>query len=222
MTLAPEMPFPDDDDGDIFSSLEKELKASGSSFIDDDDFELPADIVIPDDISELDGSDAAASVAAEWDLDAELAAMTGEEAELAVVLTPVAEPKALAAACALVGLEVDAVPSSSGAVAVLSGKQGEGAEAAARAIAAAVPQLPILLVTKGAGQLRALRFHGSNPPEEVLAGLLVAGASGVLEDLLVGAVVPKQVPGTVSSVGLSHAKAMLWLASANRHHRRRH
>ncbi|MDR2703606.1 MAG: hypothetical protein LBB58_04615, partial [Cellulomonadaceae bacterium] len=48
---------------------------------------------------------------------------------------------------------------------------------------------------------------------EVPAGLLVAGASGVVEDLLVGFVNPRDIPGFVTSVGVSRAKALMWLGA---------
>ena len=53
------------------------------------------------------------------------------------------------------------------------------------------------------------------------AGLVVAGASDVLEDLLVGAVAPEAIPGTVATAGVSRAKAMMWLTGAAKKGRRR-
>lgn len=264
MTIADFPDRPDDDAADLAGL----------------DFELPADFVVPDDLSELDdmppathhedpdgtqwdepewlanaepgaergglgdaqqvspvlpggldsepalandvaalGAEIDASFSA--DIDAELAEMTGEHCELALLLTPVADARALVAACVLVGVPVTVVPSPSGAVAVLVNKDGDGPERAAAALAAILPAFPVLLITKASGQLKGRRYLGSQPPQEVPAGLLVAGASGVVEDLIIGQRTPVDIPGTVSSSGVTEAKAMLWLSKAARHRRSR-
>ena len=152
-------------------------------------------------------------------LDAELAEITGDSFELAVLLTPVADAKALAAACALVGLEVIAVPNPTGAVAVLRNTAGDAPERAAAALSGLLPSFPVLLITKATGQLNAIRYVGGQPPQEVPAGLVVAGASGVVEDLIIGQTTPESVPGAVSSKGVSRTKAMVWLSKVAKHRR---
>ena len=151
------------------------------------------------------------------DMDAELAAITGDAVELAVILTPVADAKALAAACALVGLDATAIPNPSGAVAVIKNTKGDAPEKAVLALSGLLPSFPLLLMTKANGQLNAVRYVGSQPPQEVPAGLVVAGASGVVEDLIISAVTPDAIPGAVSSVGVSRTKAMMWLSKIARH-----
>ena len=155
------------------------------------------------------------------DLDSELAEITGDAYELAVLLTPVADAKALAAACALVGLEAIAVPNPSGAVAVLRNTAGDAPEKAAAALSGLLPSFPVLLITKATGQLNAIRYLGGQPPQEVPAGLVVAGASGVVEDLIIGQTVPTSVPGAISSAGVSRTKAMMWLSKIARHRRQK-
>jgi len=153
------------------------------------------------------------------DFDSELAEMTGEKYELVMLLTPVADARALAAACALVGLDVIAVPNPSGAVAILKDTSGDAPERAGSALSGLLPSFPVLLLTKASGQLTATRFIGGQPPQEVPAGLLVAGASGIVEDLIIGQTTPAQVPGAVSSAGVSRTKAMMWLAKIAKHKR---
>ena len=301
MTLTPDFPEPDRPEG------ENEFDAINGGFSDDAakqfpdedlsglDFDLPADFVVPDDLSELDTMPPAVHHedpdGTQWDdpawlatpeattpshpdavrggnpapypgappesttprhpaapergsqdhenfslsneiprnilddfvpalgdkgLDAELAEITGDAVELAVLLTPVADARALAAACALVGLEVTSVPNPSGAVAVLKQTAGDAPAQAAAALSSLLPSFPVLLITKATGQLNAVRYVGGQPPQEVPAGLVVAGASGVVEDLIIGQVTPDGIPGAVSSAGVSRAKAMMWLSKIAR------
>jgi len=154
-------------------------------------------------------------------IDAELAAITGESRELALLLTPVIDARPLAAVLALVGVAADCIPTPSGAVVVLRDKDGNQPDQAAKVLSQALAQTSVLLVTKATGQLSAERYVAGASQGEVPAGLIVAGASGVVEDLLVGAMTPAEVPGLVSSVGLSRAKAMMWLGGAAGNARRR-
>ena len=176
---------------------------------------------------------------------------------LALVLTPVASPRALAALCALDGIDVDVVPTSRGAVAVRAvgsvpragdagapgaAAPGEGAgpgvtegepaplgtdvdwdiselledddvPAEARELAARISHLTrvgVVLVTARltedgglepglSGQISAQRYLGGEPGEDLAAGLVLAGADDVVEDLLLGRRAVTDVPGHVSS-----------------------
>jgi hypothetical protein len=187
---------------------------------------------------------------------------------LALVLTPVASPRALAALCALDDLEVDVVPTSRGAAAVreigrttgteagpadagaptggavpVAAADGEAAmpppgeqapaepvddlgddwdvaelfdddvPAEARDLAARVSRLTrvgVVLVTARliqdgglesglSGQISAQRYVGGEPGEELAAGLVLAGADEVVEELLLGRRAASDVPGCVSS-----------------------
>lgn len=215
MTLAafPEDDFPEDGFPSEFSDDE----SAGL------DFSILNDFHIPDDLSELDNApppivheDEVGNIYEEpnVNLDAELAAITGESRELALLLTPVIDARPLAAVLALVGIGADCVPTPSGAVVVLPDKDGDQPNQAAKALSRALAQTSILLVTKATGQLTAERYTAGVSQGEVPAGLIVAGASGVVEDLLVGAASARELPGVVTSVGLTRAKAMLWLGAA--------
>ena len=200
------------------------------------DFELPDDFVVPDDLSELDTALPPTSHETrdgriiddddllDFDpvqLDSELAAMTGEQPEIAVLVTPVADARALAGICVLSGAMALAIPTETGALALLEDLEGEAPARAAQAAAELIAPFPVLLVTKAAGQLKASRYQEGQSASEVPAGLVVAGASGTLEDLLVGAVPPSELPGTVSSRGVSRTKAMMWLTGGARRGRRK-
>ena len=165
---------------------------------------------------------------------------------LALVLTPVASAKALAALCALEGLDVDVIPSARGAIVVravgavpqappagdvesgdveggellvsdvdwnISELIGDDVPAEARELAAKVSRLTrvgVVLVTArltedGAfeaglsGQVVAQSYAAGEAGEDLPAGLVLAGADDVVEDLLLGRRAVTEVPGHVRS-----------------------
>ncbi|MCL1870147.1 MAG: hypothetical protein FWF90_07000 [Promicromonosporaceae bacterium] len=157
--------------------------------------ELPEDFEIPDDISEL---------------------TAPRDRELAVLLTQVADAEALAAACALAELDVDAAPTPIGALAVLRDLTGEAPERAAAAVSQLVTGVPLILVTRAEGQLTAVRYTGGNADGNLPPGLVLSGAPDALEDLLTGAITVADLPGVVQSGGIGRFKAMRMLAGIAR------
>lgn len=155
----------------------------------------PDEVVVPDDLSGL--------------LDG-----TAEVPSVALVVTQVAAPAPLAAACALAKVDVDAVPSTVGAIAVLRdpAAAGDGAEAISRLLRA----LPVILLERREGQITATRWANGERGDELPAGLVLSDAPAVLEDLLLGAVAVADVAGVVSSVGMSRWQAMRALAGARK------
>ncbi len=148
-------------------------------------------IVVPDDLSSLlDGPQETPSVA--------------------LVVTQVAAPEPLAAACAIAHVEIDAVPTPVGAVAVL--RDPAAADAGAAAISQLLRQTPVVLLTRREGQIAAARWVGGARDDELPAGLVLADAPPVLEDLLLGSEQASAVPGVVTSVGMSRWQAMRALA----------
>ena len=161
----------------------------------DDDL---GDVVVPDDLSGLlDESAGPPSVA--------------------LVVTQVAAPGPLAAACALASVGVDAVPSPVGAIAVLRDPAAAGAGAAA--ISQLLRQLPVVLLERHEGQITATRWTNGERGDELPPGLVLSDAPAVLEDLLLGSVAVADLDGVVTSVGLSRWKAMRLLASSARRQR---
>lgn len=139
---------------------------------------------------------------------------------LALVLTQVASPEPLAAACALAGVEVDAVPTPVGAVAVCRRTAPGEPEAAAEAISRLLSNTPVLLVVRRDGALQASRWSGGTATAEVAPGLVLDGAPREVEGLVIGTLAAADLPGTVTSVGLGRWRATRMLATAARAARR--
>lgn len=169
-----------------------------------DDLSSLGDLRVPDDLSALEdtpslGADAAA------------------EPVVTLLVTQVADARALAAACSLGGIAVDAVPSPVGALAVLrSAVTAVDARTAAQALSRLVPTAPVLLLDRRAGRIAASRWSAGEHQEDLAAGLVMSGAPDVLEELLVGGTAPDQVPGSHTSVGMSRLAAMRALAAGRR------
>lgn len=139
---------------------------------------------------------------------------------LAVVLTQVADAGPLAAACALAGVQVDAAPTSVGAVAVCRSTEPGEPEAVAEAISRLLSNTPVLLVVRRDGALVASRWTGGTAQAEVAPGLVLDGAPPEVEGLLVGTVGVHELDGVVTSVGLGRWRATRMLTSAARAARR--
>jgi hypothetical protein len=159
--------------------------------------DLSDELVVPDDLAELEGA-----------------------ATVAVVVTQLASAQALAAAGALHGLAIDAVDSSIGALAVCRSLSGDGPARVAGALSTVVSGVAVILLERREGQISARRWLDGNPGEELSAGLVLAGAPDVLEDLLLGTTTVADLPGSMTSVGLSRWRALRILASHARAARR--
>ena len=181
--------------------------------------------------------DATSGDAAPADDAAAPAGASGTPAKLALVLTPVASAPALAGLCAMAGIDVDVVPSSSGAVAALEiaakapaddwdisqllGGEDGGFPPEAEEVAKNLSRLSragvVLLVADLAtdvgiesglsGQISARRYTSGEPEDDVPAGLILAGADQVIEDLILGRTRPDQVKGHQRSGTLPRWKA---------------
>jgi hypothetical protein len=144
----------------------------------------------------------------------------GELPTAAVVLTQVAVPEALAAACALAALPVDAVPTPIGCLAWCRDSTEGGPAAVARAVSTLLPGVPALLLEQRAGQIAATRWAGGDEGAPMSPGLVLDGAPAVVERLLLGQVSAADQPGVVTSVGMSRWKATRTLAAVSRAARR--
>lgn len=151
-----------------------------------------AGLHIPDDLSELDD----------------------EAPSVALVVTPVADPGPLAATCALAKVDVDAVPSDVGAIAVL--RDPTAGERAAAAISELLRAVPVVLLERREEQVSASHWVGGERTRELPPGLVLSDAPELLEGLLLGGVQAGAVPGTVTSVGMSRWKALRALAGRRR------
>ncbi|MBX9246509.1 hypothetical protein ICW40_17085 [Actinotalea ferrariae] len=148
----------------------------------------------------------------------------GGEAELpaaAVVLTQVLVPEGLAAACAMSKVPVDAVPTPIGALAACRSTGVGDPELAAQVVSQLLQNTPVLLVTQRAGRMTAGRWSGGRQEEEMSPALVLDGAPPEVEQILLGQVRAADLPGAVSSVGMSRWRAARILAAAARAGRRR-
>ncbi|WP_402468041.1 hypothetical protein [Isoptericola aurantiacus] len=162
--------------------------------------EIPDGFEIPDDLSGLDGS---------------------SDPEIAVLITQVADAEPLAAACALADLDVDAVPTPVGALAVLRDRSGDAPGQAAATVSRLVQGVPLILVTRQGEQLTCRRFADGVEDGELPAGLVLGGAPDALEDLLTGHLAVTDLPGVVPSSGIGRLKAVRMLSSISRRSRKK-
>lgn len=171
---------------------------------------------IPDDLSALGVAGAAPAEPGSGGRPAG-APVPAPEPVVALVVTQVAGAKPLAAACALAGVDVDAVPSPVGAIAVLRDTQDSTrTTAAAGAVSQMLRTSPIVLLDRRAGRISASRWQGGQHDDDLAPGLVLSGAPEVLEDLLLGGVDLADVDGTVTSVGMSRWSAMRALRAGRR------
>ncbi|WP_019137415.1 hypothetical protein [Cellulomonas massiliensis] len=157
-----------------------------------DDAPLPDGLQVPDDASALLADEDVPTVA--------------------LVLTQVAVPAALAAACALAKVDVDVVPTPVGAVAVL--RDPATGAAGAQAISQLLRAVPVVLMERREEQISATRWAEGAAQGTVPPGLVLSDSPAALEDLLLGSVRPAELEGVVSSVGMSRWRAMRLLASS--------
>jgi hypothetical protein len=159
------------------------------------DDDLPDDIQVPDDLSSLlDGPE--------------------EDPSVVLVITQVAAPAPLAAACAIAKVDVDVVPTPIGAIAAL--RDPRAAADGAAAISKLLRAVPVILLERREGQITASRWAGGERDGDLPAGLVLSDAPEVLEDLLLGSVQAGDVEGVVTSVGMSRWQAMRLIAGSAR------
>ncbi|WP_243856687.1 MULTISPECIES: hypothetical protein [Actinomyces] len=196
------------------------------------------DVGVPDDISSLEGM-ARLGPAGEA-VPAPVTQPEGlpHAIKVAVVLTPVANAQALAVLCAASELDCTVVPSSSGALAVkelvsshvewdvselLAGAQTEPVEAAE--LAGALSRLSkagVVLLTADlatdvgieaglSGTITARHYAGGTAGEETSAGLVLAAADPVVEDILVGMTRAEDVRGALRTSEVRPGRTARWL-----------
>ncbi len=141
--------------------------------------------------------------------------------ELAVLITQIAGAEPLAAACSLAQIEVDAVPTPVGALAVLRDRSGGAPDRAAVTVSQLVKGVPLILATRRGEQLTCVRYQDGVSEGVLAPGLVLGGAPEALEDLLTGQVQVSDLPDVVPSSGISRLKAMRLLTGAARKARKK-
>lgn len=159
------------------------------------------DLEIPDDISSL--------------------LSPSSDPEVAVLVTQIAGAEPLAAACSIAQIEVDAVPTGIGALAVLRDLSGEAPQRAAAAISTLVKGVPLILLTRRGEQLTATRWEDGVEGDTLAPGLVLGGAPEELEDLVTGHTTVADLAGVVPSSGISRWKAMRLLTATARKARKK-
>ena len=139
--------------------------------------------------------------------------------DAALVLTRVAAPEVLAAGAAINRMAIDIVPTPIGAVAVCATSPGEP-EAVAGLLSRLVPGTPVVLLVQREGQVTASRWQGGVEGGHLSAALMLDGAPPEIEGLLLGGVQVGDLPGVVSSAGMSRWRAARTLAGVARATRR--
>lgn len=141
-------------------------------------------------------------------------------APAAVVLTQVAVAEALAAACALGKVDVDAFLTPIGAVAVCR-RTGPGQpEEVAQVVSRLLRTTPVVLLVQREGRMTASRWSSGAKVEDLPPALMLDGAPPEVERLLLGQARVADLPGVVASTGMSRWRAMRALTRAGRAARR--
>lgn len=138
----------------------------------------------------------------------------------AVVVTPVGEPAALAATCALARVAADVVPSEVGALAVVHDPRGDTPLAAGRAVSQLLKGALVVVLRNEGGQITSTGFTDGAETQVQEAGLWLDAAPVVLEDLITGAVEVTELDGLVSTAGMSRWRAARTLARLARQARK--
>ena len=154
------------------------------------------DITVPDDLSAL--------------------TQPSADPDMAVIVTQIAGAEPLAAAASLAGLDLDAIPTPVGALAVLRDTSGSTPDDAAAALSQLVRGVPLVQVTRKGEQLTCVRWSDGERGDEISPALLLGGAPEQVEDILTGFVKPTDLDGVVHSGSIGRMKAMRMLAAAAR------
>ncbi|MDT0166978.1 hypothetical protein Q9R32_15605 [Actinotalea sp. AC32] len=138
----------------------------------------------------------------------------------AVLLTQVAHPEALAAACAVGKVAADAFGSPVGALAVLHETAGDAPDAAAAAVSQVLADAMVLLLVQRDGRIAASRWSRGQAGDVLSPALVLDGAPPEVEAFLLGRSGPEGLGEATTSVGVSRWKAVRLLASAARARRK--
>lgn len=142
--------------------------------------------------------------------------MTDQEPKstpIAVLLTQVATPEALAATCALYKIKATAVPSPIGAYAVSHDSSPAHVNYMVRQLTAVIKEVPAILVTYADGQMKAVQWQGGQEIGPMSPAIVLDGAPHELENVLFGSISARDINGAVDSSKIGRFKAMRTLAS---------
>ena len=143
-------------------------------------------------------------------------------APAAVVLTQVAVPEVVAAACAGERIEVDVAPTAIGCVAVLRSPAGDAPQAAARVISRSLARrgTPAVLLVQRDGRMEASMWRAGAPERTLAPGLALEGTPAEVEGILLGTTSVADLAGVVTSAGVGRLGALRMVARGLRRGRR--
>jgi hypothetical protein len=139
-------------------------------------------------------------------------AVSEEQPVVAVVVTQVGAAEPVAAACALAGLEVDAVLSGVGVLVVCRDTSEGVPERVVETLTRSLAGVPAVLLVRRDGRVRAHQWLDGVQGDEMVASLVLDGAPEALGNLLLGIETVDDLPGVVTSVGIGRLKAVRMLA----------
>ncbi|MCL1899593.1 MAG: hypothetical protein FWG11_03570 [Promicromonosporaceae bacterium] len=180
-----------------------------------DDLSSLTDLVVPDDLSGLIEPEpvgpTAAETVAEMQVPDDLSALFTPKAgrQAAMLLVPLRSARALAATCALAGIDADVVGSNYAPLAILRDLRDDAPERAAAALSQLLRGVEVMLVSRGSDHISASRYLDGTRVGDTPLALLLAGAESEVEDLILGQIELQQFSGQVTpSKGLSKLQAM--------------
>ncbi len=157
---------------------------------------------------------------------------------VAVVLTPIASAPALAGLCAMAKIDADIVPTRRGALAarvietsaddpseLLGGPPAEADELAVTLSRTSKAGVVLLTARLGTGDegltgtITGRQYTAGEAGEEVAAGLMLAHADDVVEQILLGMLAPADAPGRLAPKELSRWQAARLLSKATKRKR---
>lgn len=130
--------------------------------------------------------------------------MTTAAPALVLLITQVSDATALAAACAVAKIDIEAFDTDAGAVAVLTSTADW--QAVAAGISGLLRQAPVLVLASDGDQIAASRWIGGCQDCELATGVVLSALPTTVSDILAGTADPASI-STVSS-NMSRWKAM--------------
>ena len=138
---------------------------------------------------------------------------------MAVVVTTVAAAEALAGALRLAGAALPpttvVVPTAAGAVVAAAVDTSHAGDVAAT-VSRVLREVPVVLLSQEAGQLKASRWVSGQVGESLAPGLVMTRVDDTVEALLLGRTAPAAAAGAIEVASLGRLRAARMVAAARR------
>ena len=146
-------------------------------------------------------------------------------AQVALLITPIASQRALAALGRLAEVPGLAFATEHGAVIILDDAEFSAAHTSAQRMSQVLKKVDAILLRRGPSEdpadsdVQATRFSNGEPGAKLAPGLIISGLDPVCEKLIVGGVSTEELPDEVAGVhssSLSRFAAMRTLAAGRK------